>query len=368
MWPHSLADPRQKIAAALDADPERVRIEHGETDLSGWVWRCTGSCGTLQFFAKVYLLDFNPPIRRIPAFVVPWEELRLLRQEALPFGGQVESEWNAITRLNRLIPDHRIPAPMGKSVEHGTLVFEAVSGTRMDHRVHWAGWSRTRARSNARVVFEAGTWLRRVHEATFERTESVDVREVARTIQQILRIQGVEHTRYGGLALRSFASVSADLASRGKLDVPLCLQHGDFTLPNLIWDDRVQRLWIIDLEHSRPATVLQDLASLILNLRSRYVYPFTSRSVVMALEDAFWNGYGETPRETRALANAIATACIFYKLLPKLLTRGARRGRLAGLAAAIYRSAIEPSIVRRILANSRPPVSAPCPQAALVAD
>ena len=367
MWPHSLADPRRKIAAALGADPERVRIEHGETDLSGWVWRCTGSCDTLQFFAKVYLLDFNPPMRRIPAFVVPWEELRLLRQEALPFGGQVESEWNAITRLQGLIPGHRIPTPVGKSVEHGTLVFEAVSGTRMDHRVHWSGWSRTRARSNARVLFEAGTWLRKVHEATFERTESLDVRDVAGAIRQILQVRRVEHTRYGELALKSFASVSAELSGSGKLQVPVCLQHGDFSLPNMIWDDRRHRLWIIDLEHSRPAMILQDLVSIILNLRSRYVYPFTSLSVVMGLEDAFWTGYGETRWEIRAMANAIATASIFYKLFPKLLTRRARRGRMAGLAAAVYRIAIEPRIVKRIRENANLRANAACSQAALLA-
>jgi hypothetical protein len=280
--------------------------------------------------------------------MVPWEEFPLLADGTRTFGGQVEDEWNTIRRVSDVWGEGRIPPLLAKSAENNTLVFEEIGGTRMDQIVKWSGWARSHSRPNAAVVFQAGIWLRILHDATFERTEVIDIPGVVHAVRQILRSKGLESTRYGAQALRLLDGARSLVGGRGKVEVPVCLQHGDYSLPNLIWDHRRQHLWIADFEHSRPGNILQDLGSFLFNLRSKYMLPWASRRIVMGLEEAFWTGYGPLPGHTLVMANAIATARIFYHLLPRLLTRRTRRGWVAGLTASLYRGFIEPFAIERL--------------------
>jgi len=62
---------KQRIAAALCVDPGTIKLDRFKLDLPGWTFHCTGRLHGARFFAKIYLTEFNPPLRRIPRSVTP---------------------------------------------------------------------------------------------------------------------------------------------------------------------------------------------------------------------------------------------------------------------------------------------------------
>lgn len=344
-------DARRRIAAALDVNPRQVKIPRGQLNAPGMVFHCRARCNGARYFAKVYLCGSNPPFRRIPAFVSPQGEAALLREPTKPFGGSAGAEWNMMREIQALVGDSHIPRPEGVAAGLGTLVLEEIHGARMDRYTPWSGWNRGRLLTCARVLCLAGAWLRKLHDASVVDHEELQAHETERTVGEILRLKGLRSTRFAPLALAPLEDACREIAAAGDVRVPVCIQHGDFSLPNLVWDTLRQRLWVIDLEHSTRGSILHDLSAITFNLQSQLLYPWRSASVVASLEEAFWAGYGPVSEPIRAMVHAIATARVFYHLLPKLTTRRQRRGWLAGATAAAYIRLLEPAMVRRILAH-----------------
>lgn len=116
-----------------------------------------------------------------------------------------------------------------------------------------------------------------------------------------------------------------------------------------MWDTERDRVILIDLEHSAYGNVLHDLCNFVFNLRTQLLYPFISASIVKALESAFWEGYGTTSDGILAAVNAIATARLFYFLLPRRLSRRDRHGWVGSLQSALYGRFFEPAMIERAL-------------------
>ena len=74
-------------------------------------------------------------------------------------------------------------------------------------------------------------------------------------------------TPYAELALRVLESARSGLSSRTSLRVPVALNHGDFSLPNLIWNHDRQHLWVVDFELSALRPIFYDLCTMIFELR-----------------------------------------------------------------------------------------------------
>ena len=340
---------KERIASALNTDPQRVVVERFEPDRSGVVLRCYGWTDRRRIFAKIYLADSYPAATRLPRFLFPLEHAARISEATRPIGDQVEAEANMVLKFQDLAGNKHTPALLGMSARNRTLVFEELEGTRLDRLVKWSRHKQSKAEPSTAAMFQAGGWLKQVHDASFEGKEIVDIHEMLETVGNFLRSERLESTLYAFHALRALENVFQSLGGRGAISAPVAVSHGDFSLANLLWDDNRNRLWIIDFEHSRSRTILHDLASIIFNLRARLLYPLTAGPSVLALEKAFWNGYGTVDEDAVAVVNAIAIARIFYHLLPRLLTRRARRGLAAGIAASVYRSVFQPFMIRRVI-------------------
>jgi len=339
---------KQRIAAALSVDPSTIKLDRYELNLPGWAFHCTGRLDGGRFFAKTYLNDFNPPLRRITRSVTPWQELELLRRPEMSFGGNVGNELCMLEQIRQHDPDRCLPSILGSSVKFGTLVLEELRGVRMDRHVRWQGWPSKSLRASADIIRRAGRWLRKIHDSTSNGFDELHPAELAETIRRLVALKKLESTRYGGLALGVMKSCMERVAT-DTVFVPRCLCHGDFTLVNIIWDANGDRLRVIDLEHSVFGNVLHDVSSLIFNLRSELLYPWASSRAVKFFEEAFRSGYGAISDDLAATVDAISTARLFYSLLPRLLHRGKRRGWLAGAEASLYVRWLEPMMLKRTL-------------------
>jgi len=339
---------KRRIAAALKTDPQSVDLKSYEVDLSGWAFHGKAAVGGKRVFAKIYLHKFNPPLRRIPRYVTPQTELRLLLHPEETFGGSVRNEWEKWEYVASASSDVHLPAICGGSAEEGTLVLEELPGVRLDAYVSWTGWNAPKNRRARGVISRAAAWLGSVHRSSFSGVESVSPRDMLQTVRSILTMTDLDSSRYGDLALEILNDYVNNLHPPD-LAVPTCLCHGDFCLANIMWDARSDRLSVFDLEHSVFGNVLHDLCNLVFNLRAQLLYPFTSAAVVKALEGAFWEGYGTTADGIVAAVNALATARLFYFLLPRHTSRRERHGWMGGLESALYGRWFEPAMIERTL-------------------
>ncbi len=335
-----------RVACALNIAPELVSIEGHRSDFPWVMLWCWGKAAGARLFAKVFLADPYP----VPArFATPWEELEGPANPQRPVEEQVSAEWNMIHEMRSRVGTQNIPAPLGRSFEDRTLVVEEVSGQRMDSFVNWRWPSRRKAHSVEEAMLQAGSWLRTLHESSFQGYETVDVSEALDALLALARRRGAELAPYAGLARQVLESTRRDLNPRTALRVPVALNHGDFSLPNLIWDDPKKRLWVIDFEHSGQRPIIHDLCTLIATLRYRLLMPITSPRVVRLLEEVFWKGYGPTAKEIRTLVNGLSCAWLFYHIFPRLSTLRARRGWRGGLKASLYKSLFQRFMIARIL-------------------
>ena len=335
-----------RVAAAMNIAPEIVNIEGHRTGFPGFMLWCWGTAAGARLFAKIFLAD---PYPIPPRFATPWEELEGPENPQRAVEEQVNVEWNMIQEMRSVVGAQNIPAPLGHSVGDRTLVVEEVRGQRMDSFVNWGWPSRRKARSVEAAMLQAGSWLRTAHESSFQGYETVDITGAADALLALARRKKVEIAPYAGLALKVLESTRRNLNPRTSLRVPVALNHGDFSLPNMIWDDTSKQLWVIDFEHSSYRPILHDLCTLIATLRYRLLLPFTSPRVVGILEEAFWRGYGPTAKEIRTLVNGLSCAWLFYHIFPRLSTLRERRGWRGGLKAFLYKSLLQRFMMARIL-------------------
>lgn len=330
----------------MNIAPELVKIEGHRTGSPGFMLWCWGTAGGARLFAKIFLAD---PYPIPPRFATPWEELEGPENPQRPVEEQVTAEWNMLQEMRTVAGAQNIPAPLGHSVGDRTLVVEEVAGQRMDSFVNWTWQGRRKARSVEAAMLQAGTWLRTAHDSSFQGYETVGVSEAVDAVMVLARRKKVEIAPYAGPALKVLEITRRDLNPRTSLRVPVALSHGDFSLPNLIWDDASKHLWVIDFEHSSHRPIVHDLCTLIATLRYRLLLPFTSPRVVRLLEEAFWRGYGPTAKEIRTLVNGLSCAWLFYHIFPRLATLRERRGWKGGLKAFLYKSLFQQIMMARIL-------------------
>jgi glycosyltransferase involved in cell wall biosynthesis len=335
-----------RVASALNASRGSVSIESHHLGFSGWVLRCTGKAAGTRFFAKTLLVDPYP----IPArFATPWEELASPERLHRPVEEHIAAEWNRIQDMQRLVGSKNLPAPLGCSIDNRTLVFEAVNGLRLDRFVNWVWPGARRARSMEAALYQAGEWLRSVHKSSSHGCLTIEFVEVVEALRSLIRSKQLQSTPYADGALKALEVLNLDLSPRTSLHVPVALNHGDFSLPNLIWDRDCEQLWVVDFEMAARKAILHDLCTMVFELRKPLLYPLTSAFVVRLCESAFWAGYGAISEDLFAFVNALATARLFYHTLPRLRAWHERRGPWAGIKASLYTQIFQPFLVQRIL-------------------
>lgn len=311
----SRVEARRRIAFALGIGAESVNVEQSRVSLSGWTMHCYGAAGRARFCAKIYLVDQYP---LSPRFTLPGDDLCHHEQILQPAEQHIATEWELIQRIRSLVGSRNNPALLGCSPTERTLVFEEIKGARADRLTRWAWPSSSKLRSLEDALFQAGAWLSHLHQASSRSIESLIPIDVLTQVRQLVAAKHLEAKHYRRLALQPLEAVCRQIGPRTPLRVPITMNHGDFSLPNLIWDGMRERLWVIDFELSSVRSILHDLCTMIFNLRSRLLFPFTALTAVVQCEKAFWRGYRDASANLKLLVSAIVTSRLFYYSLPRM--------------------------------------------------
>lgn len=340
-------DVRERIACALSASPSAVRVDRYTYSMSRLTARCSGEWADKRIFAKILLANPYP----IPArFRAPWEAPH---GAAIPVRGireQLETEWNMTLQMRTLSGGRSVPAPLGRSLSARTIVWEEAGGTSLARALQGTRWKPSMAKAGARALFQAGTWLRSVHEASDRGTEMViDVPNLIRIANGFAKHKEKDAWRYDRMASRILEALLLEMGGATTFTVPVALTHGDFCLSNLLWDDAGWRLAVIDFELASSRPVCHDLFALIADLRSKLLNPLIPKSIILSWEQAFWWGYGPTSAQLTSFVKALALARVFYHHLSRLLTRRERKGWIGGINARLYRTFLERAIVAQRL-------------------
>jgi len=251
--------------------------------------------------------------------------------------------------MRSLAGSDSVPAPLGYSLDDRTLVFEKVSGVRLDRFVSWV-WSRgQKLRSTVTAIFRAGAWLRRLHAASSQACETLELVNIAEALHGLIRKRELEGTHFGEWASNAVELLARNFGPLTSFHTPVALNHGDFSLPNLIWDSASEHLWVVDFELSARKTILHDLCTIIFELRKPLLYPFTPQETVQTYERAFWAGYGLIAEDLFACVNALATARLFYHSFPRISTLPQRRGWKGWLKATLYRALFQRYMTARLV-------------------
>jgi hypothetical protein len=262
---------------------------------------------------------------------------------------QIIAEWRMASEMRSLVGGESVPTPLGYSLDDRTLVFQEVAGTRLDRFASRAWPFGRRTQSTETAIFHAGAWLRAVHDSSPQGCETIEFLEVVDALCGLIRQKELQGTLYAQRALRAVESLGQILSPRSTLHIPVALNHGDFSLPNLMWDAGREHLWVVDFELSDRRAILHDLCTMIFELRKLLLYPQTARSAVQAYERAFWAGYGAIAGDLFVCVNALATARLFYYSFPRISTLPQRRGWRGWIKANIYKGLIERYATMRVL-------------------
>jgi Phosphotransferase enzyme family len=333
---------RQNVAAALDVHPRHIGVERWEVSPGGRSMRCWGSSLGTPFFAKTLLRE---PYCIIPRITVPWDD-----QGATVFRSaaeQLDIEWNTSFQLHRIAGPDNVPLPMGKSLSAKTIVWHDTGGEELDDMVKRRRLFVPRE-SACCALFEAGVWLRRVHDRSVQRSENLDLGEIVAGLEHRIGLAGQSRCRHATTALQALQSTIAEIG-KPVLSVPVVLSHGDFMMANLLWNHARRRMIVVDFENFANASLCQDLLSLIFDLRSQLLNPLISKRFLASLEKSFWAGYGPVAPEIRAFVSGVASARVFYYHLPQALQKRKKQGGLQRAVAAVYQAFLEPSMLARCL-------------------
>ena len=202
------------------------------------------------------------------------------------------------------------------------------------------------------AIYQAGAWLRALHESSTQGCETIEFVEVANALRGLIRRKKLEGTLYGVWALRALELLARHRGPRSSFHMPVALNHGDFSLPNLIWDRYREHLWVVDFELSARKSILHDLCAMIFELRKPLLYPPTSELTVRLLESAFWAGYGAIAEDFFVFVSALATARLFYMSFPRILTLPERRGWRGWLKATVYKALFHRYVTARVLRSA----------------
>lgn len=345
-----------RIASALSVAPHLVSIDGQRLRYMGLFLQSWGTVGETRFFAKTLLVDRYPAP---PRFATPAEELEISGAPVRSVEKQIGIETRKCVRMRGIMGSREIPALLGYSVPFRTLVYQHVEGTQANELIarRFEGWLpgvRQREADGIEAIAKAGAWLRHLHHLTMSSCEWVQPAAVIENLVRLIARQGLENSACGDQALRILKASLENRALKRPVEVPVALNHGDFTLPNLLWSHDRRQLWVIDFEFSSYRGIIHDLGTMIFDLRRHLLHPRSLPASIAACEWAFWSGYGPVAPELLGLINGLATSRLFYHTLPKLRSWGKERGTWAGIKSLTYRRIFEPMLIRQFLKWEHP--------------
>lgn len=335
---------RERIAFTLNVSPDAAKVERCLFKQSNPIVYCFGHSLGTRFFAKVFLADVY---RLEPRTLSGAKEVTFQDAQVRSVEDEINLEWNITNQLRALAGPATVPPPIAKSYSARTIVWEQVGGTRLDRFVAWSRLTDQKGSATRAAMFRAGAWLRKVHDAFPRGEEELDISSSLETIPNLA--QGEVSSKYARIAVSLLERALVMAGGSGKLSVPAGLTHGDFCLPNLMWDAKLAQLFVFDFEHFDYGNICRDLAAIIFSLRGCLLNPLIPKSVVVASEESFWAGYGPIAKEMFVCIDALASSRIFCNLFPRLDTRKKRRGWLAGVTASTYRAFLEDYVITRRL-------------------
>ena len=342
-------DLRRRVAVALSVRADEVKLKAHSIRRDARSVRCCGTANRQEFFAKILLADPYPL-----TVVVPWKEALRSTAEWRAADDQVETEWSTSQQLYLLLAENLVPRPLGRSREAKTIVWEEIKARSVLDLVKKSRWLDPKGYACAAALLKAGMWLRQVHDKTADGTETVSLSAMADAICQMMAQQ--ETSTFITRAETILKSGLQEIAA-STLTVPVALNHGDFTLANLMWDRGAGKLSVVDFENPTRAGTWQDLATIVFSLRKQLLNPLVPRKVVRAMEHAFWTGYGAVPRDLLIFVQTLVASRILFYYPNRLTTRGDRHGWLAGVGGSLYRSLFLPGMLSRCVKDSPARVS-----------
>jgi hypothetical protein len=271
---------------------------------------------------------------------------------------QIETEWRAAERMERIGWGAALPARLARSVPYRALVWRAAPGVPLERMMKGRVRKPDVERGVATALYRVGLWLRSVHDAYDAGRAPLDLGMVRERLAAVPSA-GRPHVRaYAAAAIRCVDRGIATLG-RNRVEVPLAVTHGDLSPPNILWCDRQGTVTILDLEYSCTRYVLHDLVLLVANVRSLYLDPFRRDAAVAWYEARFWDGYGPVPPDVRFLAQTLASVWLFGRFLPSLSDPAKPRTPAKRLALRCFETLFEPLFrrkVERALRGATPPV------------
>jgi len=339
--PEELDQVRERIASALNSSPRSIAVDHCRSSRSRLTLHCWGSSAGRRFFGKIFVSD-PYPIQRASLLglesLAPPSQVRSVED-------QIDFEWEMTNKLREVGGSDRVPAPLGKCPVTKTIVWEQVSGRRLEQLIKQTGWRDPRGYRSTAALFQAGAWLSKVHDLLPLRLATMDFHTLMDGIPDLVQKEG--WPQCAGIARKVLEETVASLHGTRELSVPVGLVHGDFNLENLIWNAKTRQLFIVDFERCGQGAISYDLVSIIFCLRVKLLNPFIPKGVIELWEKSFWAGYGSIPGELRACIDAQATLLSFGSFLLGLSTRKNQHGWLAASTSTVYKAFLENHLLRR---------------------
>lgn len=270
---------------------------------------CLGHAGAKSFFAKAFVTDRH---RLLPYQQPLWNDRAGSPLERRA-EDEVELEWNFTNQFRSLAGESCVPAALGKSIAERTIVWEQVSGIRLDRLFgRWLGRTAS-GRALNQGLFEAGMLLRKVHDHSVSGRQTISMTDVTARARELMTAIG--QSRYVAMSLQRLETTLSHIEE--PFQVPLALSHGDFCLPNLIYCLDAQQLFVIDFEYAASRPVVADLVTMICSLRTRLLNPFSRRALIEAAERSFWAGYGLVPGDWGRFVDAVAGWQVLFRALAR---------------------------------------------------
>jgi hypothetical protein len=320
----------RRIAAALGVSSSDVALSRCATNARGTAEHWYGRWEATPIFAKLLTARTYPVCEPLsdPACSAG-DDMRASAE-------QVEAEWSAVQRLAPF--DGRecsIPQLLGRGRD--TLVWRRAPGRTLDRLILRSRTSAQAREETPAALRATGAWLRRVHDGLAEGIRSLDLGASMSALEA--RPLGVAAGRavWRRKAAMDLLALAARRLPRGCADAPLSFTHGDLTPPNIICEEGAGRVTIVDFEHAAERSIAHDLIVMTSRLRARRLHPLVPDACVVTYERAFWEGYGNTPRDLRITVSGLASAWVFYGY-------AARRPRMSSpgrVARAIYERLFE---------------------------
>lgn len=337
---------KENVAAALDISPRHVEVHRYEWSPEKRSTRVWGNAVGGSFFAKTLITE---PYQVTPRISVPWDDTSTNVPILRPIAEQIEVEWNTTHQLRRLLNVATLPQPLGRSISTKTIVWGDVHGASFNEFVKRPRLWGSVSPELAKGFSAAGSWLRCLHERSATgRSVVVDLGEIRQGLQARMRQSGLMSFPYAKRALQALESAIVEIG-RTVFEAPAVLSHGDFMMTNLLWNAQSGQVFVVDFENFAPASVCQDLLSIIFDFRSQLLNPLIPRRLIMGLEKAFWEGYGPVAKEVRAFATGVASSRVFYYHLPRVLSTRKGQGGWGAAAASVYETFFQSSMLARCL-------------------